>query len=165
MPVHPRDFVAEFVDPALELWRQNQSVTHLAVHAIAQLDTLAEVAALWTLLRGRPTLNRGEATDYRRDLATREPILGQMHDAHDSHKHGRLGRADKNPNPQGVSQGQRPETAVREGFFLDVSFFDSLPTRYSLLVVRLNDGTEEEVYGLLHRAREAWDRELVRLGL
>ena len=51
--VHPRTFLAEFTAPAVEAWRVNQSGKHLAVHAIAQLDILAEVAANWTLSAGR----------------------------------------------------------------------------------------------------------------
>ena len=38
-------------------------------------------------------------------------------------------------------------------------------TPVDVLVVRLNDGSEEEVLGLLHRARQAWERDLKRLNL
>lgn len=165
MTIHPRDFLTEYVEPAIELYRINRTVTHLAVHAISQVDNLAEVVALWTLLQGRPMLGRGEATQFRAALGQREPVLAIMNDAHDSHKHGRLIRSVKNPDPKGASEGQRPETAVRHGFFLDHTFLDGPLTPYDVLVVRLNDGTEEEVFDLLYRAREAWDRELARLSL
>jgi hypothetical protein len=34
-----------------------------------------------------------------------------------------------------------------------------------VLVLANNDSTEHEVYGLLFAARQAWDRELIRLNL
>lgn len=85
--IHPRDFITEYVEPAIALWRKNPNVKHLAVHAITQVDVLAEIVALWTLLAGRPTLDRGEASKFRDNLGAREPVLAIIRDAHDSHKH------------------------------------------------------------------------------
>lgn len=164
-PIHPREFLAEYVEPAVELSRVNRLIKHLAVHAISEMDNLAEVTAIFTKLDGRPTLPPQEARAFRADLKTHEAVLGIIHDAHDSHKHGRLIRADKAPNPKGASQGQRPEVANRAGFFVGHSFVGRPPTRYHVLVVRLNDGTEQEVFEMLWRARQAWDREFSRLGL
>lgn len=92
MPTHPRDFIAEYVDPAIELYRKNRLETHLAVHAITQLDNIAEIIALHRHLGNQPYLPQGVATSYRKEVRTREPILGIITDAHDSHKHGVLKR-------------------------------------------------------------------------
>lgn len=165
MPIHPREFLAEYVQPAVEMYGKKRLLKHLAVHAISEMDNLAEVVAIHALLGDRQMLGVGEATRFRHDLRTREPVLGIVHDAHDSHKHGRLIRSIKNPDPKGASEGQRPETAKRAGFFAGVSFIGGPPTVYEVLVVRLNDGTEQEVAELLFACRQAWDREFERLGL
>lgn len=41
----PREFIAEYVHPSIELFTENQQSKHLAIHAISQLDILAEVVA------------------------------------------------------------------------------------------------------------------------
>lgn len=165
MTIHPRAFLAEYVEPAVDMYRVDRLVKHLAVHAISEMDNLAEVTAIFTKLAGRLTLPPNEARAYRSDLKGREEVLGVIHDAHDSHKHGRLIRADKAPDPKGASKGQRPEVANRSGFFIGHSFVGGPPIRYQVLVVHLNDGTEQEVFELLWQARQAWDREFERLKL
>jgi hypothetical protein len=64
--------------------------------------------------------------------------------------------------PPAVSQGQRPERVTKYAHFLNRSFYGTPPTAYDVLVLVLNDGTEKEVYTLLHEAMQAWDRELAR---
>jgi len=159
--IHPRDFIAEYVDPAIALWRTKQDVKHLAVHAITQVDVLAEIVALWTLLAGRQTLGRGEASQFRDALGAREPALVIIRDAHDSHKHGTLNRK----TATAASQGQRPETVSKYGYFADHWFLDSPPTRYNYLAFVQDNGTEKRVSIMLDDAMEAWNRELTRLGL
>jgi hypothetical protein len=159
--IHPRSFIAEYVDPALALWRKDQNAKHLAAHTIAQIDVLAEIVALWTLLAGRRTLGRDEARKFRDCLGVRQPALAIIRDAHDSHKHGALDRI----TARAISQGQRPEVATGYGIFLDVTPLDGPPTPLIFLVLVLNDGTEKRVDTLLREAMEAWGRELTRLGL
>lgn len=165
MPIHPRDFLAEYVLPAVEMYGKSRLLKHLAVHAISEMDNLAEVVAIYTQLGDRQMLDVGEATRFRNKLRNRESVLGIVHDAHDSHKHGRLIRSVKKPDPKGASEGQRPETAKRAGIFAGVYFAGGPLTVYDVLVVRLNDGTEQEVTELLFDCRQAWDREFERLGL
>ena len=159
--IHPRGFITDYVEPAIALWRTDRNVKHLAVHAITQIDVLAEIVALWTLLAGRQTLPRDEASKFRNDLGVREPALAIVRDVHDSHRHGVLDRK----TATRVSQGQRPEAVTKHGFFLDVTHLGGPLTPYDVLVITLNDGTEKRVDTLLHEAMEAWDRELVRSGL
>ena len=99
--IYPCDFITEYVQPAIALWRENQNVKHLAVHAITEVDVLAEIVALWTLLAGRRTLDRGEASEFRDELGAREPALVVIRDAHDSHKHGALDRRTATAASQG----------------------------------------------------------------
>jgi hypothetical protein len=54
---------------------------------------------------------------------------------------------------------------TRFGFFLNHSFTDGPPTPYHVLVFTLDDGTEREVYSILHEAMQAWERELGRRGI
>jgi hypothetical protein len=159
--IHPRAFRTEYVEPAIALWKESQTVKHLAIHAIAQIDVLAEVVALWTLLAGRSNLDQDEVTRFRNELGNREPALTIVRDAHDSHKHGALIRKTATK----ASQGQRPEIAIKGAFFYDHSFYDSPLLPYEVLVFFLNDGTEKRVSIILAEAMRAWDRELTRLGL
>ncbi len=119
--IDPRSFIAEYVEPAIALWRTDRNVKHLAVHAITQIDVLAEIVALWIAPAGRKALNRGEASKFRDDLGVREPPLAIIRDAHDSHKHGELDRK----TATWVSMGQRPEPVIEYGAFLDVTHLDS----------------------------------------
>jgi hypothetical protein len=49
--------------------------------------------------------------------------------------------------------------------FVGDYFVDSPGTPYQVLVFILDDGTEKPIFDLLWEARQAWDRELARLGL
>jgi hypothetical protein len=111
--VHPRHFISEYVDPAIELYRTNRTVKHLAVHAMTQVDLLAAVVALWKAKQ--PTLKRGQERKFREQLGAREPVLALIQDAHDCHKHGGLTRT----TAVAASQGQRPEQKTKFGFFLE----------------------------------------------
>ena len=151
----PRDFITEYVDPAITLWRQNQDVKHLAIHAITEIDVLAAVVALWICPEG---IREGK---FRDELGRREPALAVIRDAHDSHKHGALGRT----TATAASQGQRPEPITKYGYFLNHMFLNGPRSRYSYLAYVLNDGTEKRVSIMLDEGMEAWSRELIRLGL
>jgi hypothetical protein len=157
--IDPRTFIAEYVDPAISLWQSSQQTKHLAIHAITQLDVLAEIVLLWTRQGQTPT--RQAPSAFRETLANREPVLAVIRDAHDSHKHGILLRQ----SATNASKGQRPETVTKVGMFLDHDFLDSPGTPYQALVFILDDGTEKPIFDLLLEARQAWDRELARLGL
>src|ERR1700722_8537485 len=161
--IHPRDFITEYVDPAIVLWLKNQNVKHLAVHAITEVDVLAAIVALWTRLAGRRTLPQREESEFRKELGCREPALALIKDAHDSHKHGTLGRA--TPTAATASQGQRPEPITKYGYFLNHMFLNRPRSRYSYLAYVLNDGTEKRVSTMLDEGMEAWSRELTRLRL
>jgi hypothetical protein len=147
--LHPREFIAEYVKPAIELYRKNRTVKHLAVHAMTQVDVLAAVVC--------QKLDRGDESPFRRELGRREPAIARIRDAHDSHKHGRLRR-----KGAAASQGQRPVRVTKHAHFLNRSFYGKPPTAYDVMVLTLDDGTEKEVYSLLHEAMQAWDRELTR---
>jgi hypothetical protein len=151
--LHPREFIAEYVDPAIELYRKNRTVKHLAVHAMTQVDVLAAVVGLWSA-----GCQKLEESQFREELGRREPAIALIRDAHDSHKHGRLRRK----SAAAASQGQRPERVTKHAHFLNRFFFGKLPIAYDVLVLVLNDGTEKEVYSLLHEAMQAWNRELSR---
>jgi hypothetical protein len=159
--IHPRDFITEYVDPAIALWRQNQHVKHLAVHAITEVDVLAAIVALWTRLAGRRTLPQREESEFRNKLGAREPALALIRDAHDSHKHGALGRT----TATAASQGQRPKPIAKYGYFLNRMFLNGPPSRSHHLAYVLNNGTEKPVSIMLDEAMEAWSRELIQLGL
>jgi hypothetical protein len=138
------------------------NVKHLAVHAITQIDVLAEIVAHWTVPAGCPKLDRRDVSMFRDKLGAREPALAVVRDAHDSHKHGELDRK----TATHALQGQRPETVTKfVGFFLDHSFLDSPPTSCDVLVFILNDRTEKHINIMLDEAMKAWDRELAQLGL
>ena len=152
-----RQFIAEYVEPSMELFRTNSTVTHLAAHAIAQIDVLAEIVALSTFCGAQGTAEeRAYVREFRDDLGKRHPILAVIRDAHDSHKHGELHRK----TALSVSKGQRPEAVTQAGFFAGVSFFDGPPTLYQVMVLILDDGTQKEIYQLLFDAKRAWEREL-----
>jgi hypothetical protein len=157
--VHPRHFISEYVDPAIVLYRTNRTVKHLAVHAMTQVDVLAAVVAVWTAKQ--PTLDRGQERKFREQLGAREPVLALIQDAHDCHKHGGLTRT----AAVAASQGQRPEQKTEFGFFLGHSFVEGPLTPYDVLVFKLNDGTQREVYSILYEAMQAWERELSRRGI
>jgi hypothetical protein len=153
--IRPRDFITEYVDPAIALWRQNQDVKHLAVHAITEIDVLAAVVALsiWP--------DEDRERKFRDELGVREPALAVIRDAHDSHKHGALGRT----TATAASQGQRPESITKYGYFLNRMFLNSPPSRSHHLAYVLNNGTEKPVSIMLDEGMEAWSRELNRLRL
>jgi hypothetical protein len=153
--IHPRDFITEYVDPAIALWRQNQDVKHLAVHAITEVDVLAAVVALW--------ICPDRESKFRKELGAREPALAVIRDAHDSHKHGTLRRA--SATAATASQGQRPKTIIKYGYFLNRMFLNGPPSRSHQLAYVLNNGTEKPVSFMLDEAMEAWSRELIQLGL
>jgi len=160
--IHPRAFIQEYVEPSTELYRTNRPVTHLAVHALTQMDVLAEVVALWTLSGGTGhCVSKDEVTRFRNDLGRRESILAVVRDGHDSHKHGNLGRK----TAINASRGQRPEPKTKFGFFVGRTPVGGRLTRFEVLVLKLDDGTEMEIFDLLRKARLAWERELGRLGL
>ncbi len=154
--IDTQTLIAEYVRPAIELWQKNQDVKHLAVHAITQLDVLAEIVALLNLPGSREKLTRAEARKFRDNLDTREPVLAIIRDAHDSHKHGKLDRQ----NAAQASKGQRPEMVTKYAFFADHTPAGGPLTPYNVLVLQLNDGTEKDIYVLLNDAMAAWEREL-----
>jgi hypothetical protein len=105
--IDPRTFIAEYIDPAISLWRDNPNSKHLAVHAITQLDVLAEIVLLWNA-KGHK-LPRNAATIFRDDLSAREPLLAIVRDAHDCHKHGTLNRLKRNERIEGTKTGDGNE--------------------------------------------------------
>ena len=150
--------------PAFLHYGENRLQKHLAVHAIAQMDNLAEVVATHLLLPERSVLKRGEAGDYRKALRFKWPVLGTVNDSHDCHKHGKLARTSAISDPTGVAAG-RPEQTTEYGFFVDHTDVDGDLTPYEVLAVVLNDGTQREVFELLWEALQAWDNELNHLGI
>lgn len=161
--INPDVFLAEYVLPSLTLYGQHLLEKHLAVNAISQMDTLAEVVATHILPPDRDGLKQGEAGRYRQELRQRWPVLGIVGDAHDCHKHGRLTRASAK-EPQAIAAG-RPEQAIAHAFFCGETECGGDLTPYESLAVTLNDGTQCEIHALLCEALQAWDDEFRRLGL
>lgn len=148
----PREFMDDFVIPAIELWKSNQNSKHLSAHAIAQLDILAEVVAHHQGIKSKL---------YRDDLGNRFPVLAQIRDAHDSHKHGWLQRG----SAIFISKGQRVNSETGAGFFLDVTPLDGPLTEFTYLAIRLNDGRPVEVSSLVFDGLRLWEQEFGRLGI
>lgn len=154
----PMAFFREYVLPAAELWRERPNKPVLAVCAIAQLDILAEVVARH---QAGGHLDRGGAAPYRDDLGRREPAFARIRDAHDSHKHGGLGRK----NAGELGQGQRPHRWRGTASFAGVSRARRHFLGRTSTALLLSDGTPIDVGILIQEATAAWERELRRLGL
>ncbi|WP_018900502.1 hypothetical protein [Rhizobium sp. 2MFCol3.1] len=150
--MHPNDFMAEYVVPAAEAWKANQQSKHLAVHALSQIDILAEVVAHHIGRKPRP---------FRDDLGQRYPALAKIRDAHDSHKHGQLDRH----NALFVSHGQRPDETLGHAFFVGVTHLSGPLTPFTFLALMLNDGSNEKVYTLIKDGMDAWELEMSALGI
>lgn len=161
--INPHVFMAEYVLPSLALYGQHLLEKHLAVNALAQMDTLAEVVAAHMLPPDRDGLKHREAGDYRKELRQRWPVLGIVGDAHDCHKHGRLTRASAKED-KGISSG-RPEQATAYAFFCGETECGGDLSPYESLAVTLNDGTQCEVHALLCEGLQAWEGEFQRMGL
>lgn len=69
--MYPREFLHEYVLPAIGCQRDHPLQKHLAANAISQMDNLAEVVAAHVLPAGRTGLRRGEAAEYRQALRGR----------------------------------------------------------------------------------------------
>ncbi|KQQ61138.1 hypothetical protein ASF69_01570 [Rhizobium sp. Leaf311] len=150
--MHPADFLSEYVVPSVDHWKVNQSSKHLAIHALSQIDILAEVVA--------HNIGR-KPRSYRDDLGQRYPALAKIRDAHDSHKHGQLDR----PNALFVSHGQRPDESVGHAFFVGVTHLSGSLTPFTYLTLTLNDGSAEKVYTLIKDGMDAWAQEMLALGI
>ncbi|MBY5684843.1 hypothetical protein HFO32_22225 [Rhizobium leguminosarum] len=150
--MHPSDFMIEYVVPATESWKANQPSKHLAIHAISQIDILAEVVANHVGQKART---------FRGNLGQRHPALAKIRDAHDSHKHGQLNRA----TALFVSQGQRPDEAVGHAFFVGVTHLSGPLTPFTYLALTLNDGSTVQVYTLIKDGMDAWAQEMAALGI
>jgi len=150
--MHPTDFMNDYVVPATEAWKADQRSKHLAIHAISQIDIMAEVVANHIVRK---------AGSYRDDLGQRYPALAKIRDAHDSHKHGQLNRR----NALFVSQGQRPGEAVGHAFFVGVTHLSGPLTPFTYLALTLNDGSTENVYTLIKEGMDGWAQEMAALGI
>lgn len=153
----PAEFMAEYVRPAIALWEAEPTSTLKAVCAISQLDIFAEVVALE---RAGGHLPRG-AGALRNELGEREPAIARIRDAHDSHKHGRLGR----PTAEHVTEGQRPYRSAGGASFIGHAFIGHMFLGRPDTSLLMDDGTPVPVGQMLREAMEAWDRELPRLGI
>lgn len=156
--VTPAEFIAEFVDPAIALWREEPTSILRAVCAISQVDILAEVVAIQ---QSGGTLARGGAAGFRDELGRREPALARIRDAHDSHKHGELSRR----SAQDITEGQRPYRHAGTAKFAGYGFMNQGHFGKTSSAILLDDGTPVPVGQLLTEAMAAWDRELARLGI
>jgi hypothetical protein len=58
---------------------------------------------------------------------------------------------------------KRPEPSTESAHFLGHYFPGEPPTPYDVLVFTRDNGTEKEIYRMLHEAMQAWERELSRL--
>lgn len=151
----PDEFRREYVEPAVEAYRQNPLVTHLAASAIAHLDALADV--VW-VAQSQPGGRRGMSA-FREDLGVREPAIAVVRDACDSHKHGQLDR-----KSVAHISGERPARRTRFGFSFGRHSFGGPRIPFDILVIRKLDGSEQAVSNILFEAMQAWRREFGRLG-
>lgn len=158
--IHPRDFILEYVEPAHDLLRKNIALTHLAAHALAQMDILAEVTAIWVHAHGPDTTSKFDPRTFRDPLGNRHPVLAVIRDPHDSHKHGVLRNKSR-----AISKGQRPEVTPKAAFVVGKSYVGGPLTRYNIVTLTDNDGKEWQVHELLFQAATAWETELQALNL
>ncbi len=142
----PVTFWNTYVVPSVSLYRENQLSKHLAIHAISQIDIMAEVTAKRL---------RKSANAYRNDLSGRHPILGIIRDAHDTHKHGLLDRK----NAIFISKGQRPTQVQEAGFFVGNFFAGGPPSVYEYLGLRTNNDQSWPINNIINQAVDAWERE------
>jgi hypothetical protein len=104
----PREFHERFTRPAVEHWRRNQNVDHLAIHALSQIAILAEVAG-----------HRSAEPNYRRQLEARYEPLRKVRDAVNSHKHGWPRKGDRR---EFFTQGQRAVLTTGAAIFAGATF-------------------------------------------
>jgi hypothetical protein len=98
---HPRKFFDTYVVPAVDAWQRDQRNERLAIQALNEIDNLAEHVL--------KHVNPIASVKHERDkLAAIRPSLGLARDAHDSHKHGLLGR--KNAK---ITKGQSPKVVSK----------------------------------------------------
>jgi hypothetical protein len=146
----PREFYERFTKPAVEHWKVNQHVEHLAVHALSQIAILAEVGA------------QHFGKDYLRELESRREVLRVIRDAHNSHKHG-WPRNEK--ERKSFKQGQRVTKETSFGNFAGHTFIGGPPTKFHYVGLMQDDGEPIKVASLIFEAMRAWDSEFETLGI
>jgi hypothetical protein len=156
---NPRQFLDEFVIPAVEEWKLEPLSVRKAVIAISQIDILADQVVVHR--------NPGADGDQLRDLqsnarkAEKDPTLRLIRDVHDTHKHGPLGR-----DSATIKTGARPKKkqiggAFQAGAFQPNAFQVGKPA----LVIVQDNGDEHLVEDVITRAMTHWEAELAKLGL
>jgi hypothetical protein len=160
----PRTFFKEFVEAAVQDWRDAPGSKVRAINAITQADVMAE--RMFNYLKANSPALRGKAikiSEYRRDLRTRWPSLGIAWDAHDTHKHGILG---SHKTVRLITRGQGPELIARSGAIGEAPI-GALPIGgYRLeMILELDDGTIRRLDDILTDALSAWEAELQTIGL
>jgi hypothetical protein len=157
----PREFFEEIVKPAVALWGSDKTSVHLAVHALAQIDILAE--EIFRHQSGTGTPPEESAAKYRKYLRDQSADLGLAWDAHDSHKHGPLTR---HTAVRLITQGQRPKVVdVGRSYLSRFVIGRSAFGRRNVMCLLTDKGSRIPLEGVLNRCIDAWDKELLRLGL
>jgi hypothetical protein len=150
--VEPRTFFDTYVVPAVHAWQRDPRNERLAIQALNEIDNLAE----HVIKHVNP---KASVKDERDKLAAIRPSLGLARDAHDSHKHGILGR--KNAK---ITKGQRPQV-VSFGGAVGSAPVGVTPVGGSLeeLTLVLDDGSQHSVVGIITHCMDFWHAELARL--
>lgn len=159
--MEPREFFEEFTKPAVVSWEKEKDARHLAVHAIAQIDILAEIVFRHLETSGKAPA--GSVGAYRRDLRKDQPELGLAWDAHDGHKHGAL---DRYLGVRKISKGQRPDMApVGRSHLGRFVIGRSAMGTVSKMCLFTDDGQLRPFDKFLIRCLRSWEDELARLKL
>ena len=74
--MHPREFIAEYVDPAIASWHTEDRAKHLAVSAISQLDVLADI--VFNQLEADPSLPSSPHQHYALKLLMQSPGVSSL---------------------------------------------------------------------------------------
>lgn len=154
----PSEFISEYVDPAVALWRADTNSKVLAMCAVSQIDILAEV--VFNHLKGTAQAPAKRASDYRIALAGTAPAIGWANDAHDAHKHGSL-----KVQTRQFASGLVQVPTAGDAFFVDYSFCDDGVLGETDTSLVLNDGDVVSIADIVEGARAAWDVEFAARGL
>ena len=160
----PRRFFHDFVEAAVQDWRERRNSKVRAINAITQTDVMAE--RMFNYLQAHSPAALGTAkrcADYRSDLRTRWHSLGIVWDAHDTHKHGLL---TSHKSVRLITRGQDPKLVVRRGAFGTSAFGTrAFGAGEVEICLQLDDGTTLPINNILTDALKAWEAELKAVGL
>jgi hypothetical protein len=148
----------EYVLPAVDDFKNNPASTHLAIHALSQIDILAE--QMWLDIKRQPTSAHGTIYKFREAFRMKHPELGYAWDVHDIHKHGYLSR-----RVPVLPNDRRPTVACVGGAFQSGAFqSDAFQVGTEATVLTLQDNSQIEVAQVIAVCLAFWETELKNYG-